>query len=190
MNSFCRHLRNSRQREVYFFNVHSLTVCLEESHNVVDCCHLETQALPGTLVHNISKALAGTLVYNISRALLGRLGAWMESEMSGVVSSLGDLDAEQQCKYIHCLVLVSCALIGQECAAYREMRQNRNRSQTMMEAMKKTTSLSTGHISLNFSPRQSNAFHQLPTKRQREGCRWSVSVGLGLGLLTGGQLGG
>ena len=112
MNSFCQHLRNSRQREVYFFNVHSLTVCLEESHNVVDCCHLETQALPGTLLHNISKALAGTLVYNISRALLGRLGAWMESEMSGVVSSPGGLDAEQQCKYIHCLVLVSCALIG------------------------------------------------------------------------------
>ena len=102
MNSFCRHLRNSRQRSVYFFNVHSLTVCLEESHNVVDCCHLETQAL------------AGTLVYNISKPLAGRLGAWMESEMSGVVSSLGGLDAEQQCKYIHCLVLVSCALIGQE----------------------------------------------------------------------------
>ena len=123
------------------------------------------QTLAGTLLYNISKPLAGTLVYNISRALLGRLGAWMESEMSGVVSSLGGLDAEQQCKYIHCLVLVSCALIGQECAAYREMRQNRNRSQTMMEAMKKTTSLSTGHISLNFSPRQSNG----STNKKTEG---------------------
>ena len=118
-----------------------------------------------TLRHRHCQALAGTLVYNISKALAGRLSAWMESEMSGVVSSLGGLDAEQQCKYIHCLVLVSCALIGQECAEYREMRQNRNRSQTMMEAMTNTTSLSTGHISLNFSPRQSNAFHQLPTKR-------------------------
>ena len=46
------------------------------------------------------QALAGTLLYNISKALAGRLGAWMESEMSGVVSSLGGLDAEQQWKYI------------------------------------------------------------------------------------------
>ena len=45
--------------------------------------------------------------------------------MSGVVSSLGGLDDEQQWKYIHCLVLVSCALIGQEYAAFGEMRQNR-----------------------------------------------------------------
>ena len=78
-----------------------------------------------TLRHRHCQALVGTLQYNISKALAGRLGAWMESEMSGVVSSLGGLDAEQQWKYIHCLVLVSCALIGQEYAAFREMRQNR-----------------------------------------------------------------
>ena len=59
-----------------------------------------SKTLAGTLLYNISKALAGTLVYNIFKALLGRLGAWIESEMSGVVSSLGGLDAEQQCKYI------------------------------------------------------------------------------------------
>ena len=58
------------------------------------------QALAGTLLYNISKALTGTLLYNISKALAGRLGAWMESEMSGVVSSPGNLDAEQQWKYI------------------------------------------------------------------------------------------
>ena len=85
---------------------------------MVDCCHLETQAL------------AGTLVYNISKPLAGRLGAWMESEMSGVVSSLGGLDAEQQCKYIHCLVLVSLALVGQVVCCVKGDEAKQDRSQT------------------------------------------------------------
>ena len=41
-----------------------------------------------TLRRRHCQALVGTLLYNISKALAGRLGAWMESEMSGVVSSL------------------------------------------------------------------------------------------------------
>ena len=87
MNSFCRRLRNSRQRSVYFFNVHSLTVCLEESHNVVDCCHLETQALAGTLVYNISKALeAGSALGWKVRCLALCLlwGAWTLSSSGSI----------------------------------------------------------------------------------------------------------